>query len=123
MTIANAAILIGLAEFALVVTAPQPVLACACQESSDDASLGPCADGLSSAQCLPTFYSVSCFDLVELAERDACLQTELEDQATAYSTGLEVYHRPIPLHRGREAIDALPRYKTVWPRPFECHGR
>ena len=120
MTIANAAVLIGLAEFALAVTAPQPVFA---YESSSSAPPGPCADGLSSAQCLPTFYSVSCFDLVELADRDACLQTELEDQAIAYSTGLEVYHRPTPLHRGREAIDALPRYKTVWPRPFECHGR
>ena len=121
MTIANAAILIGLAEFALATATPPGVFAR--EYSSSSASPSPCADGLSSAQCLPTFYSVSCFDLVELADRDACLQTELEDQAIAYSTGLEVYHRPIPLHRGREAIDALPRYKTLWPRPFECHGR
>jgi len=111
MTIANAAILIGLAGFAVTLTAPHPSKPEALMSTDEEASCCGCTDDF-----LPTFYTTSCFDLSDLADRDECLQTELEDQAVAYSTGVEVYHRPIRLRRLPEPV----HWKTL-PPPFVCH--
>ena len=114
MTIANAAILTGLARLTLAVT-PHPSNPDIPAIAEADSEREPCADLLSSVHCLPTFYTISCFDR---DDRDDCLQTELEDQAVAYSTGVEVYHRPIRIRQLPEPV----HWKTMAP-PFECHVR
>ena len=101
MTIASAVIFIGLSEFAVALTGAHPSKPEPPVIAEADSEREPCADLLSSVHCLPTFYTISCFDR---DDREQCLQTELEDQAIAYSTGVEVYHRPVRLRRLPEPV-------------------
>jgi hypothetical protein len=117
MTIANAAILVGLARLTLAVTTlhwwepeASPYVGDV-YETGDDATCDH--DFLS---CLPTFYTTDCFDLGDRADRDECLRVELEDQAVAYTIGAEVYRRPVRLRQLPEPV----HWKTL-PPPFICH--
>ena len=112
MTIANAAILIGLAGFAVTVTAPHPSKFEALMSTDEEAFCCDCTDSF-----LPRFYTTSCWDLEDLGDRDECLRVELEDQAVAYTIGAEVYRRPVRLHRLPEPV----HWKTLSPPPFVCH--
>jgi hypothetical protein len=117
MTIANAATVIAVAGLLAVATPrlskPEEPTMVAVDEPGDYAS-APCADDIGTLPCMPTFYTISCFDR---SDREECLRIELEDQAVAYSTGVEVYHRPVRLHRLPEPV----HWMTLVPPPFVCH--
>jgi hypothetical protein len=115
MTIAGAAMFIGLSEFALALTGahpPNPEPPVPAEIAGSDCAL---------ESFLPVFYTTGCFELEDLRDRNDCLRIDLEDQAVAYSTGVENYHRPVRVRRLTEPEPV--HWKTVSPPPFRCQLR
>jgi hypothetical protein len=108
ITIANAAVLVGLIRCALAITASQPPSHPEPATASDEEEGGSYCDA---DYFLPRCSPPSCFDLGDRADRDDCLRVELEDQAVAYSTGVEAYHRPVQVRRLPEPV----HWKTLPP--------